>query len=314
MRDRKAAGRKAQSSGKAWERAIAAQNVAYQMEGKALVNHVEVGSRIVGGGKVLRLQSPPDFDGTFRCGDRFIPCRFEAKSFEGDRWSLQEWRPVGKRHKAHQLKALRDMARFGGLAFALVQQSKLKPTPGTGENYYNYPAWLVPLVFVETYILLGRWSVTAKELDEGCARIRGADWYSSAIDLTGLTPSAHGGRLIVNDRKHKGDRMTGVKQMEEAGDAIVIGAAGLIKKQGWAYFAAHIKAFYDGLANSQQIPVEFADLDPTKEAALAAHWTATMADHGIGSEHAEFLIGKIMNMLKDGWDIYKHFHETTVTA
>jgi hypothetical protein len=104
----------------------------------------------------------------------------------------------------------------------------------------------------------------------------------------------------------------GIKNMTEAGDAIIIAIAGFLKKQGWSYFVAHWKAFLDGIKDDNQIPAEWIDLDPVEEASLAEHWTQTMYDHGIGGEHAQFLIGKIMNMLKDAFDIYNHFHPVTV--
>ena len=103
--------------------------------------------------------------------------------------------------------------------------------------------------------------------------------------------------------------MAGVVQLQQAGDAIIVAIAGFLKKQGWSYFVGHWKAFYDGLMGGQEIPAEWFDLDDNEKAGLALHWTATMADHGIASVHAEFLIGKIMGILKDAWDIYAHFNE-----
>ena len=102
--------------------------------------------------------------------------------------------------------------------------------------------------------------------------------------------------------------MTGIKQILEAGDAIIVAVAGFLKKQGWSYFMANWKTFLDGLLGSQDIPAEWRDLDDSEKQIAADHWTRTMAEHGIESEHAAFLIGKIMGMLKDGWDIYAHFH------
>jgi len=103
--------------------------------------------------------------------------------------------------------------------------------------------------------------------------------------------------------------MAGVKQMQEAGDALIVVLAGFLKKYGWTYFVAHLKTFYDGFVGSGEIPAEWFDLDDTEKAALAEHWTQTMANHGIGNEHAEFLIEVIMDILHNAWRIFCHFHE-----
>ena len=103
--------------------------------------------------------------------------------------------------------------------------------------------------------------------------------------------------------------MAGVKQMQEAGDALIVVLAGFLKKHGWTYFVGHLKTFYDGFVGSGEIPAEWFDLDDTERGALAEHWTQTMAHYGIGSEHAEFLIGKIMAILKNAWDVFAHFNE-----
>ena len=102
--------------------------------------------------------------------------------------------------------------------------------------------------------------------------------------------------------------MAGIMQLKQAGDAIICGIAGFLHKAGWAYFVGRWKVFYDGVMGGQEIPAEFFDLDDTEKDQLATHWKQKMEFEGIGNEHAEFLIGKIMGMLKDGWDIYAHFH------
>lgn len=194
-RDRVAAGRKAQRAGDSFENSVEAECRGYAMRGKALVERLRLTGRFVKGKGFLPGASPVDFMGDIVFLDlprRFLPIRFDCKSFAGERWDFSEWKPLAKKH--HQLKALREMAAFGGLAFALVQCTNRNMVI-TFPDFYDHPAWLVPLVFVETYILLGRWSVTAKELDDGCARIPGAHWLPAAVDLTGLTGPARPDRL-----------------------------------------------------------------------------------------------------------------------
>ena len=103
--------------------------------------------------------------------------------------------------------------------------------------------------------------------------------------------------------------MAGIVQLRQAGDALIIIIAGLLKKHGWTYFVTHLKTFYDGLMGSGEIPAEFFDLSDDEKAELAAHWTQVMANEGIGSEHAEFLIEVIMDILHNAWLVFAHFNE-----
>lgn len=191
-RNRADAGRKAQRSGDSWECSVEANNWSYEMAGTALVERLRLTGRFVKGKGFTPGQSPVDFVGDIKVGDRFVPIRFDAKSFAGTRWDYSDWKSGAKKH--HQLIALRHMARFGGAAFVLVRQSKLREQD---RATFGYPAWLVPLAVVEHFINLGQWSMSVEFLDSAVAvkKVKGADWLSSAIDLTGLTPSANGGRL-----------------------------------------------------------------------------------------------------------------------
>jgi len=175
-----AAGRKAWRSGDSFENSIEAECRGYQMQNTALVHRMRL-TAWFSKGDIKAGKSPPDFAGSIKVGDRFHPVLFDAKSYEGDRWNFAEWKPGAKKH--HQLKALRDMAAFGGLAFALVRQNKLMPTPGTGPDYYNYPAWLVLLSVIEDAAKVDHWSLSATDLDHLARRVRGANWLPVAQSL-----------------------------------------------------------------------------------------------------------------------------------
>ena len=125
-RDRSQAGRQAQRSGDSFENSVEANNRSYEMKNTALVERLRLTGRYAKGKGFVPGASPVDFVGDIKAGDRFVPVRFDCKSFAGDRWNFADWKPGAK--KAHQLTALRHVARFGGLAFALVRQSKLKQT------------------------------------------------------------------------------------------------------------------------------------------------------------------------------------------
>jgi hypothetical protein len=176
---RVAAGRKAWRSGDSFENSIEAECRGYQMQGTALVQRFRLTGRFAKGKGFVPGQSPVDFVGSILVDDHFCPVAFDAKSFADDRWDFSEWRATAK--KRHQLKALRDMAAFGGLAFALVRQNRLMPTPDTGPDYYNYPAWLVPLSVIEEAAKLDHWSLSADDLDHLARKIRGANWLEAAI-------------------------------------------------------------------------------------------------------------------------------------
>jgi|GEM_PF-3718570 len=183
--NRAEAGRAAQRSGDNFENSIEAENRGYQMRGKALVDRLRLTGRFVKGKGFVPGQSPVDFVGSIKVRGAittyFMPCCFDAKSFAGDRWSFAEWQPTAKKH--HQLKRLREMAAFGGVAFVLVQCSQPRQT--TPRDMFLPPAWLVPLAVVEHFINLGQWSFSAEFMDSAVAvqKIRGADWYSSAANL-----------------------------------------------------------------------------------------------------------------------------------
>ena len=164
------------------------------MQGTALVHRMRL-TAWFSKGDIKAGKSPPDFAGSIKVGDHFYPILFDAKSFAGDRWDFSEWRATAK--KRHQLKALRDMAAFGGLAFALVRQNSLSTATGatvdakTGPyHYFDYPAWLVPLENIENHARCDVWSMAAKEMNynpEGLMLnsrtfpIRGANWLPAAI-------------------------------------------------------------------------------------------------------------------------------------
>jgi hypothetical protein len=160
----------------------------YAMQNTALVERFRLTGRFVKGKGFVPGHSPVDFVGDIKVGDRFIPVRCDAKSFTGDAWKFSDWNPATKRNKFHQVVALRHMARFGGVAFVLVQQSQLKAAEGT----YGFPAWLVPLDVVEGCIRKGQWSMSVAELDARTdlpesgrtTRIKGADWLTAAKGLT----------------------------------------------------------------------------------------------------------------------------------
>jgi hypothetical protein len=189
-RDRAGAGRKAQERGVSWENAIAAANRGYETQNVALVERVQLSGKFYGG-EFHAAKSPVDFQGDIKVGDRFVPVRFDAKETSSNRWDFSEWKPTAKKH--HQLIALRHMARFGGLSFALVRQSKMKWLDDIS-GFWDYPAWLVPLPVVDHFINLGQWSMSVEFLNSAVAvlKVRGGDWLAAAV---ALTQSAYNGKL-----------------------------------------------------------------------------------------------------------------------
>ena len=196
------AGQRAQRAGDSFENSVEAANVGYAMQNTALVERLRLTGRFVKGKGFTPGHSPVDFQGDIRVGDRFIPVRFDCKSFEGDAWKFSEWNPATKKNKVHQLTALRHMARFGGLAFVLVRQNTIaivdsglvvdKKTGGGGAwHSFGHPAWLVPLSVVEGCIRKGQWSMHVAELDARSefvdstrtVRMRGGDWLEAARSL-----------------------------------------------------------------------------------------------------------------------------------
>ena len=184
------AGRRAQRAGDSFENSVEAANVGYAMQNTALVERLRLTGRFVKGKGFTPGHSPVDFQGDIRVSCRFIPVRFDCKSFEGDAWKFSEWNPATKKNKVHQLTALRHMARFGGLAFVLVRQNQLLnaksyayAASGPDSIEFGYPAWLVPLSLVETQINGSYWSMGAEFLDAYAIRIRGGDWLEAARSL-----------------------------------------------------------------------------------------------------------------------------------
>ena len=167
------------------------------MQGTAMVERLRLSGRFVKGKGFTANKSPVDFVGDIKLDDRFVPVAFDAKSFAGDRWDFSEWKPGAKKH--HQLKRLRDMAAFGGLAFALVRQSRLSTVSGTTVDartgktpngtattpyrYYDYPAWLVPLPLIESVATTDTWSMSESYLRAYAVPISGANWLEAARNL-----------------------------------------------------------------------------------------------------------------------------------
>jgi hypothetical protein len=195
-RSRADAGRDAQLAGDSFENSVEAECRGYEMQNIALVSRLRLTARFVGG-DIKASKSPPDFKGDIIVRREFYPVLFDCKSFSGDAWDFSEWNPVPKvtkrrtkrpHTKYHQLVALRKMARFQGLAFALVRENRL--TQASPTDIFACRAWLVPLAVVEQCIEKGQWSMSVAELDARCdepvnptIRIRGCDWYEAAAEM-----------------------------------------------------------------------------------------------------------------------------------
>jgi hypothetical protein len=190
---RAAAGLRAQRAGGAFEASIEAANMGYAMSNVALVERLQLTGRFVKGKGFMPGASPVDFVGDILVSKRYIPIRFDCKSFAGDAWKYSEWNAAVKHNKFHQVVSLRHMDRFNGLAFALVRGSKLRVERTEGPNVHSYgqPTWLVPLCVVEYCMRKGQWSMSIAELDARCDfvdstrvwRLRGSDWMPAAIEL-----------------------------------------------------------------------------------------------------------------------------------
>lgn len=182
---RQAAGRKAQAAGTAWENSIEGINRDYATANTALVDRLRQSGRFAKGKGFVATKSPVDFNGAVKVGDRFVPVRFDAKEFSGDRWTFSDWKPGAKKH--HQLQSLRAMARFGGVAFALVRRTGIFNRDNRGSVvFYDYPAWLVTLAVIEGAIEVNHWSLNVGDLDKLAVTVRGADWLEALYNLPGL--------------------------------------------------------------------------------------------------------------------------------
>jgi hypothetical protein len=58
---------------------------------------------------------------------------------------------------------------------------------------------------------------------------------------------------------------------------------------------------------ADQIPAEWIDCTDEELAALKSHWSQTLEDHGLGDDEVDWVLTKILDILKLTWEIYSHY-------
>ena len=106
----------------------------------------------------------------------------------------------------------------------------------------------------------------------------------------------------------------GIKQLQEAGDAVIVALAGFIKKQGMGYFVGHWTTWFDGVVGGEDIPAEWVDLTDEELETLKAHWIVTLEEHGLGDENVEFIVGHVLELLKLAWEVYDYYTKKAALA